>query len=121
MPSKRAAPVAPPDRVRLYERLVATQPDVERKGATMPYTSVRGNMFSYLDASGTLALRLPPPDREAFIARYGAALQVAYGIVQREYVAVPAALLDDTAELAPWFATSLAFARGLKPKPTKGR
>jgi hypothetical protein len=29
-------------------------PDVERKGATMPHTSVNGNMFNYLDAWGSI-------------------------------------------------------------------
>ena len=31
-----------------YEALVATGPGVERKGKTMPYTSVNGHMFSFL-------------------------------------------------------------------------
>jgi hypothetical protein len=30
------------DTVELYERLVATNPKVERKGATHPYTSLNG-------------------------------------------------------------------------------
>ena len=46
MPKPTAA--VPPDRLELYERLVATLPGIERKGATMPYTSVNGHMFSYL-------------------------------------------------------------------------
>ena len=50
---------APPDRLELYELLVATLPGVERKGATVPYTSVNGHMFSYLSKTGKLALRLP--------------------------------------------------------------
>ena len=49
---------------------------------------------SYLDADGTLALRLPAGDRERFVERYGTRLHEAYGIVQKEYVTVPAALLD---------------------------
>jgi hypothetical protein len=28
------------DVLDLYDRLIATQPDVQRKGATMPYTSL---------------------------------------------------------------------------------
>ena len=45
--------------LELYEKLVATNPDIPRKGATVPYTSINGNMFSYLHASGAMALRLP--------------------------------------------------------------
>ena len=61
---------APADRLELYERLVATLPGVERKGATMPYTSVNGHMFSYLSKEGKLELRLPAETREAFMKKY---------------------------------------------------
>ena len=114
----RAQPTAPPERVELYDRLVATQSSLARKGATMPYTSVNGNMSSYLDASGALALRLSSDDRQAFMARYGATLHQAYGIVQKEYVTVPDDLLADTEELRPWFETSVGYVSGLKPKAT---
>ena len=36
------------DNLELYEKLVATNPQVERKGKTMPYTSLNGHMFSFL-------------------------------------------------------------------------
>jgi hypothetical protein len=49
---------APADKVELYEKLVATNPKIERKGATHPYTSLNGHMFSYLHPSGSVALRL---------------------------------------------------------------
>jgi len=35
------------DKVALYEKLVGSNPDVELKGATVPYTSFNGHMFSY--------------------------------------------------------------------------
>ncbi len=54
----------------LYERLVATNPDVPRKGATMPYTSVNGHMFSFLGKERAVALRLPTAEREAFMRKY---------------------------------------------------
>ena len=53
-----------------YDELVAQFPDVPRKGKTMPYTSINGNMFSYLGPDGTLALRLNQADREKFIDVY---------------------------------------------------
>src|SRR5580692_6170591 len=49
---------APADKLELYEKLIRTDPKIERKGATMPYTSLNGNMFTLLDSSGTMALRL---------------------------------------------------------------
>ena len=115
--AKPASPV-PAEILEQYQRLVATIPGVPRKGATVPYTSVNGNMFSYLSKEGTLALRLPTGTREEFLAMYETALTTAYGVVQKEYVDVPAWLLAETEQLAPWFETSYTYTSGLKPKPT---
>ena len=49
-----ARPTAPPPaKVALYDRLIATDPNLERKGATVPYTSVNGKMFTYLSKTGS--------------------------------------------------------------------
>ena len=56
--------------LQLYEKLVATNPLVARKGDTMPYTSVNGHMFSSLGKDGVLSLRLPAGVREAFLKKY---------------------------------------------------
>ena len=117
MPNPPAAP-APSDKLALYEKLVATNPKVERKGATVPYTSLNGHMFSYLSKDGKLALRLPPADRETFLKKYKAKLCEAYGKVQPEYVEVPDSLLASTQELKKFFDSSYAYVASLKPKPT---
>jgi hypothetical protein len=52
--------------VNLYERLIATIPAIERKGAANPYTSLNGNMFTLLHQSRTLAIRLPEDKRGVF-------------------------------------------------------
>jgi hypothetical protein len=109
----------PPQALKLYEKLVATNPEIERKGATVPYTSLNGNMFSYLHATDGMALRLPPGEREKFLEKYKTTLFSAYGVVQKEYVAVPEALLAKTAELKPYFEMSYNYAKTLKPKPAK--
>jgi hypothetical protein len=119
MASKRPARSIPAERLARYERLVATQPHLERKGATVPYTSVNGNMFSFLSDTGTLALRLSADDRAAFIERYGAHLHEAHGTTMKEYVTVPEALAADESALVAWFAASHAYVAGLKPKATK--
>lgn len=106
------------DVVALYERLVATVPGVDRKGDTIPYTSVNGHMFSNLTKAGKLALRLPPEHRDAFLVKHKAKLSVEYGIVRKEYVEVPDALLANTGALAPYFAASYAWVSAMKPKPT---
>jgi hypothetical protein len=104
-----------------YDRLIGTVPGVERKGATMPYTSVNGNMFSFLDESGTLAIRLGAADRDRFIATFRTGLHEAHGRALKEYVAVPPALLDDTASMTPWFRASWTHASSLRPKATTRR
>src|ERR1700733_12651828 len=109
---------APADKLQLYEKLVATKPNVERKGATVPYTSLNGHMFSYLSKQGKLALRLPREEREAFLKKYKAKLCEAYGTVQPEYVEVPDTLLAATRELKKFFDISYEYVSSLKPKPT---
>ena len=109
---------APPNLDR-YERLVATIPSVERKGVTVPYTSLNGHMFSFVAEDGTVVLRLGADDRAAFMEGYGASLHEAHGSVMREYVAVRDALANDTTSLAPWFECSRAYVAGLKPKATR--
>jgi len=116
------SPQPPPGRaVQLYEALVATHPEIERKGKSSPYTSVNGNMFTVLAADGTLGLRLADADRDAFLATYGTGLYQAHGTIMKEYVAVPADLLARTSELAPYLAKSYTYAKSLKPKPTTRR
>jgi len=114
----KAPPGAPSDKVQLYDKLVATNPLVERKGAGVPYTSVNGNMFSYLSKEGKVELRLPEGEREAFLKKYKAKLCEAYGVVQVEYVEVPDALLSRTSELKKYFDASYEYVRSLKPKST---
>ena len=115
----KAAAEIPADKLELYEKLVATNPSVERKGATMPYTSLNGHMFSFLTKTGTLALRLPTEERDAFLKKYKTRLCEQYGSVLEEYVEVPASLLKNTQELKKFFDLSYAYVSSLKPKPTK--
>jgi hypothetical protein len=109
----------PAERLADYDRLIATQPGIERKGATMPYTSMNGHMFSFLSPTGSLAMRLPAGEREDFIDRYGTTLQQAGGKALKEYVTVPDSLLRETRQLEPWFASSVTYVARLKPRATR--
>ncbi|MDA0798247.1 MAG: hypothetical protein O2826_05415 [Chloroflexi bacterium] len=104
--------------IKLYEMLVASLPGVQRKGAANPYTSLNGNMFTFLGKDGSIGIRLASTDRARFIAEHSANLAVQYGAVMKEYVAVPEALQGNIPELTRYFALSLAYAETLKPKPT---
>jgi len=51
--------------------------------------------------------------------KYDTTLVEAYGVVQKEYVTVPDALLRNTKELQKYFELSYRYVRTLKPKPSK--
>jgi TfoX/Sxy family transcriptional regulator of competence genes len=119
MSAQKKSPI-PADKVALYEKLLATRPEIERKGADNPYTSLNGNIFSLLlSPEGRLALRLPQDERDQFLKKCKTTLFEAYGAVMKEYVAVPDALLRKTKELQKYLGVSYAYAKTLKPKPTK--
>jgi hypothetical protein len=104
--------------IELYQKLVAAYPQAVLKGATIPYTSLNGHMYSYFSKDGFLALRLPEEARAPFLKKYKTMLVTAYGIVQKEYVVVPDSLLKKTAELKPYFDISYRYVSSLKPKAT---
>ncbi len=115
----KAKPHAPDDKVALYEKLVATNPKVERKGAANPYTSHKGRMFSMLGKGGVMILRLPDGDREAFLKKYKTHdSPVQFGTTMPEFVEVPGALLAKTSELKKYFDLSYAWLDSLSAKPT---
>jgi TfoX/Sxy family transcriptional regulator of competence genes len=117
MPTKKQSNISPA--FPFYEKLIHTTPEVELKGDTMPYTSVNGNMFSFLSKEGIAGVRLAEKDREAFLKKYSTTLFEAYGTVLKEYVAIPDTLLKNTKELKKYFALSYVYAKTLKSKPTK--
>jgi hypothetical protein len=115
-PAQTKASVA---KTSLYDKLIASLPSVERKGATMPYTSMNGNMFTFLDKEGKINLRLSKEERETFLKKYKGCEAYQYGILMKEYVLVSPALEKDTKSLKKYLAMSLAYAQSLKPKKTK--
>jgi len=105
----------PPDKLALYEALLATNPEIQRKGDAHPYTSHNGHMFTYLDQTGTLGIRLSHDDAEAFLAKYKSKMFESYGVIKKDWVAVPDALLKKTNELKKYLDASYAHVRTLKP------
>ena len=118
--AKRPTPPAdvPRERLDAYDRLIESQPGLERKGASLPYTSINGHMSSFVDAAG-IALRLPATERDAFMARFGTSLHQAHGTTMKEYVTIPDGALVDLPPLIEWFARSVAFVSALRPKATR--
>lgn len=108
-----------PTAVDLCDKLIATHPEIERKSAANPYTSLNGHMFTLLHGSRSLAIRLPEDKREEFLKKYKTSLFEAYGAIMKEYVAVPDALLKNTKEPQKHLELSYEYVKTLKPKATK--
>ncbi len=105
--------------LRRYKALVDLHEGIEVKGKKMPYTSLNGNMFSFLSPEGGLCFRLSDADRAEFAKAHGERPVSQYGAVMRGYVDVPDSILTDDVALEALFARCVSHARSLKPKPTK--
>lgn len=102
-----------------YRKLVADATGEKVRGKANPYTSMNGNMFSFLDKAGTLCLRLSDEDRAAFFTTFEVGPVVQYGAVMKEYVSMPPQVVADPVALQGWFSRCLAYARTLPAKPTR--
>jgi hypothetical protein len=112
----KAASKIPPEKAAAYDKLIATNPKIERKGATTGYTSHGGHMYTFLSPTGELAIRLGRDDREAFLKKYKTKLFKAYGTVLVEYVAVPDEMIGKTSVLKKYLDLSYAYVKTLRPK-----
>jgi hypothetical protein len=109
----------PSDALEAYRAVVAeSHSGAEVKGAKNPYTSRNGHMFSFLDAAGTMALRLSNELTEEFRSSYESGEVIQYGATMRGYSSVPAELLADTDTLAKWFDRSWEWIGTLPAKAT---
>jgi hypothetical protein len=115
MPVKKVSTI-PADKLALYQKLIATSPEIERKGDVHPYTSLNGHMFTYLDQTGTMGIRLPKDELDAFLKKYKTTLFESYGVVKKDWAAVPDSLLQKTGELKRHLDISFAYVKTLKPK-----
>ena len=116
MATAKKTSAIPAKKLELYEKLIATCSEIERKGDVHPYTSVNGHMFTYLDQTGVLGMRLPKDELEAFLAKYKTSLFVSYGAVKKDWATVPDALLGKTRELGKFLVISYEYTSTLKPK-----
>ena len=104
-----------------YDKLLLTLPGLTRKGKTNPYTSCNGHMFTHLTPEGLFSIRLPEADCQAFIKKYQSRFLEIYGIVKKDFVVVPDALLKKTKELSPYLQKSFVYVQSLKPKSASTR
>ena len=106
-----------PDNIlEAYDNMIEVLEGIERKGATTPYTSLNGHMFSFLDAEGKLSLRLSKESREAFIDKHQTKLAEQHGAILKEYVVVPDELFQNVGAMKDYFRESYEYVQSLKPK-----
>jgi hypothetical protein len=120
--AKSKSTTVPPDALRAYEKLIAAVPEIDAKSNFgSAYTALNGNMYSMISKYGVVGIRLPEPERSAFLKKYGATIFRADPAwpPNKEYVAVPDELLKKTAALKPYLERSLAYAKTLRPKAAK--
>lgn len=102
-----------PQKLALYEKVLRTNPKIERKGDANPYTSLNGNMFTLLHSSGTLAFRLAEEEREKFLKKYKTTLFECYGTLMKEYVVIPDSVLKQTKKLSAYLDLSYEYPKAL--------
>ena len=116
MPKKVSAP---PEKVALYRRLLESVEEIDAKSNFgSAYTAVNGNMYSMISKHGVVGIRLPEPERSAFLATHATELfrsDPAWPPA-KEFVAVPDALLADTEALRPVLERSYRYVLTFKPK-----
>ena len=114
----------PPEKLVLYQRRLDSVEGIETKSNFgSAYTAINGAMYSIISKHGVVGIRLPEPDRTAFLEKYEATVfrgDPAWPPA-KEYVAVPDDLLPDTKTLTPYLELSLKYALTLRPKATKKR
>ncbi|MGJ8528719.1 hypothetical protein [Maritalea sp.] len=102
-----------------YQALVSAYFDDVVKGKNNPYTSINGNMYSFLDRDGRICLRLNKVKAATFAPLLGSEPVVQYGSIMKDYVAVPETLFKDETLIAEIFTACRSLSKALPTKPTK--
>ncbi|MGH8959526.1 MAG: hypothetical protein ACRDVK_12735 [Acidimicrobiia bacterium] len=107
------------DKVELYRKLLGSIEGIDTKSNFgSAYTAINGNMYTMISKHGVVGIRLPQPERDAFLAGYHTELfrgDPAWPPA-KEFVAIPDHLLSNTKVLKPFLEKSLEYVKTLKPK-----
>ena len=104
------------EKLEFYDSLIAMNPNFERKGKTVPYTSANGHMFSILNKDGEIGIRLPKESGEAFMKTYQTTRFKSHGAYMRGYVLIPKNLYVDRALLSKTLQEAFEYVMSLEPK-----
>jgi len=101
---------------KLYDELVSRCPGVERKGKSLPYTSVNGHMFSQLNKEGQLGIRFSKTVQQQYIRELNTTSFRSYGKEMQGYVLMPEHLWDELNTLTKYLKESFDYVSSLDPK-----
>lgn len=110
----------PEELVTTFQAALPEDARVERrKMFGFPCAFVNGNMFTGLHQEN-LIVRLAEEDRQTLVNQKGAEIFAPFpGRLMKEYVSLPAAIIEDTKALQGWMRRSLEYAAALPAKGAK--
>lgn len=110
----------PEELVNTFQASLPEDARVERrKMFGYPCAFVNGNMFTGLHQEN-LIVRLAEEDRQTLVNQKGAEIFAPFpGRLMKEYVSLPAAIIESSKELKGWMRRSLEYASALPPKGAK--
>ena len=104
------------ERLAFFDKLIGMNPNFERKGKTMPYTSANGHMFSLLNKDGEIGIRLSKEAGERFMEQHNTTRFKSHGAFMRGYVLIPERLYDDLDLLNKTLQEGYEYVLTLEPK-----
>jgi TfoX/Sxy family transcriptional regulator of competence genes len=109
-----------PALLQAFAQVMATQPMAQTKTVFgSPAAFANGQMFAGIQ-NESFFLRLPDAERESFMQTVSAQRwEPIAGRPMREYVVVPAPLIESPDQLNAWLGKSIAYVQSLPPKAAK--
>ena len=104
------------EKLALYDKLVAANPNFKRKGKTMPYTSANGYMFSFLNKEGEIGIRLPKEAGKKFMEEHNSTIFKSHGAVMKDYVLVPDEMLENLELVGEYLQIGFDYVMSLEQK-----
>jgi TfoX/Sxy family transcriptional regulator of competence genes len=107
---------APPELVATFNAVLPVDPRVRpRMMFGYPCCFVGGHMFMGL-FQDRMMMRLAPDDRQELMAKGGTVFEPMPGKPMKEYVVVPASVMENQSALREWVARSLSYGGSLPAK-----
>lgn len=105
------------EKLEFYDKIISLNPNFERKGKTMPYTSANGHMFTLFNKAGEIGFRLSKEAGKLFMEKYPDSVPYkSYGTFMNGYVLIPESMYEDLNLIEKYLDESYQFVLSLKPK-----